>query len=98
MNIKFHDLILETEIGRGSYGIVYRAIHRRTKNIYVIKKVPLSPPSNHKLKDAINEVEILKSLTHPNIIQYLGYHIENHALSIITEYAEGGDLFKLVQQ
>lgn len=68
MSIQFSDLILETEIGRGSYGVVYRAIHRRTRNIYVVKQINIGPMSSRRQKEAINEVEILKSLHHPHII------------------------------
>lgn len=37
----------------------------------------------------LNEVKILKVLHHPNIIQYSENFIENNALMIAMEYAQG---------
>jgi NIMA (never in mitosis gene a)-related kinase 1/4/5 len=48
---------------------------------------------------AINEVRILASLEHPNIIQYKEAFIEKSTknLCIVMEYADGGDLHQVVK-
>ena len=50
---------------------------------------------NDKEKDnALNEVRILASITHPNIVGYKEAFIEESTstLCIVMEYADGGDL------
>lgn len=46
---------------------------------------------------AKNEVAILKSLNHPNIIQYFDSFSKNGTLYIVMEYASKGTLFELIQ-
>ena len=45
----------------------------------------------------MKEVQILKKLDHPNIIKYLGSFVEEEALFIVMEYAEGGDLHRILK-
>ncbi len=40
--------------------------------------------------DPINEVQLLKTLEHENIIKYIDSFVENDKLIIIMEYADGG--------
>ena len=46
----------------------------------------------------MKEVQILKKLDHPNIIKYFGSFVEEASLYIVMEYAEGGDLHKILKQ
>lgn len=60
-----------------------------------MKKMILESEDTIDEKDK-NEINILKSLYHPNLIFYKEDFIEHNALHIIMEYAEGGDLAKIV--
>ena len=40
--------------------------------------------------DPLNEVKVLKSLDHPNIIQHYDSFIHNNKLCILMEYADNG--------
>lgn len=44
------------------------------------------------LRTALNEVAILRTLNHPNIIQYVDHFQYNNSLYIVMQYANGGDL------
>lgn len=45
----------------------------------------------------LKEVELMKPLKHPNIIQYIDSFTYNNELIIITEWASKGDLKKLIK-
>ncbi|KAH8739262.1 hypothetical protein FG386_000019 [Cryptosporidium ryanae] len=84
------------EVGTGSYG---KAIH--VKDIsrgrdYVMKSIDISKLSENERKDAINEVKLLSSIRHPYIICFRESFVDGNHLNIVMEYAEGGDLFKRV--
>lgn len=48
-------------------------------------------------EDQLNEIRILASIFHPNILAYYEAFIENGKLYIILEYADSGDLDSEIQ-
>ena len=47
---------------------------------------------------ALNEVQILKVLNHPNIVRYIDSALESRALLIVMEYITGGTLYDYLQR
>jgi NIMA (never in mitosis gene a)-related kinase 1/4/5 len=49
-------------------------------------------------ENAINEVRILASINHPNVIQYKEAFVDtkNELLCIVMQYADSGDLLKMI--
>jgi len=47
-------------------------------------------------KVAVREVQILRKLRHPHIIKFFTAFLENENLYILMEYAEKGDLTRLI--
>lgn len=45
-----------------------------------------------------NEIRILKSLNHPNIITYFDSYLNKDVYYIIMEYAPGGTLYQTIQE
>ena len=63
-----------------------------------MKKVKMIKLSEREKQNALNEVRILASIQHPNIIGYKEAFFEDSTscLCVIMEYADGGDLLKLI--
>ncbi|KAJ3627378.1 hypothetical protein MTP99_014758 [Tenebrio molitor] len=83
-------------VGQGAFGTatLYRRINDGKQ--VVMKEVFLMDMDNTEKKAALNEVEILSTLNHSNIIRYLGSFQREGSLLIIMEYADGGNLAQLI--
>ena len=62
--------------------------------IYAMKKVKMGKLSIKEKDNALNEVRILASISHPNVIGYKEAFFEDatNCLNVVMEYADGGDL------
>lgn len=59
------------EVGEGSYGKVWHCVNRETKLDCAVKQLSLGN-SEEDISQVQMEVEILDSLTHPNVVQFQG--------------------------
>ncbi len=64
------------EIGRGSYGAVYRAICERSGQTCAIKKFKSALSSAARAKNCLREIEILSKLHHPNVVRPIASYCE----------------------
>ncbi|PAA69168.1 hypothetical protein BOX15_Mlig024086g1 [Macrostomum lignano] len=89
-------------IGRGGFSEVYKALTDRNQTV-AVKVLPLSGTGQSgKLQKAVEMekrgVEILKRLSHPNILQFLKCEQKSDGLYIFTELVSGHSLFELMQR
>jgi len=83
-------------LGSGSYGTVYLAKNNLKENlvaIKVIEKVPSNIIDDMEIK---NEINILKSLSHPNIVKIYEFFDTAVDYYIVTEYCKKGELFEYI--
>ncbi|KAL6175253.1 hypothetical protein ACLB2K_051895 [Fragaria x ananassa] len=69
-------------IGRGTFGSVVLAINRDTGALCAMKEVDLipdDPKSAGVIKQLEQEIKVLRTLKHPNIVQYFGFRDQNRA-------------------
>lgn len=81
------------EIARGASGRVYRARHRETGTLRAIKHI--KKLINHY---DMKEIEILKGLSHPNIVIPLEYCLDSENLFIVSDLCTGGSLFDKISR
>ena len=48
--------------------------------------------------EILNEIDALKHIDHPNVVKIFEFYNSDDAYYLITEYCEGGELFKLIKQ
>ena len=46
--------------------------------------------------EILNEINILKQIDHPNVVKFFEIYNSKDAFYLITEYCEGGELFKFL--
>lgn len=56
--------------GDGAYSSVYKVKRLEDEEIYALKKVKMMNLSEREKENALNEVRILASINHPNVIAY----------------------------
>ena len=63
-----------------------------------VKSVPTDGLDPNDLEAIEHEIRMIKGLSHPNIVRYLGTENRKHTLNIFLEYAPGGSLRQLLQE
>ena len=65
-----------------------------------MKKVKMGSLTDKEKQSALNEVRILASIQHPNVIGYKDTFFENMSstLCIVMEMANNGDLLQLIEK
>jgi serine/threonine protein kinase len=83
------DFKIEKELGRGSFGTVYLVtpIKKTSLERCVMKKISLNETNNKSQLQALEEVQYLRKLNHPHVIQYYTSFLEKQHLYIVMEYA-----------
>ncbi|GLB34919.1 putative ras-binding domain of Byr2 [Lyophyllum shimeji] len=91
-------------IGAGSFGKVYLGMDASTGLLMAVKQVELptgSAPNQERKKSMLSalerEIELLKNLQHPNIVQYLYSSLDDEYLNIFLEYVPGGSVTALLR-
>jgi len=85
------------KLGEGTFGEVFAMLHKALGVARVVKIV--SKTQLGMASEAIDqEVTLLKSLDHPHIIRIFETFETEEDLSIIMDYAEGGDLAQVIKE
>lgn len=80
------------QIGKGAYGLVYKVKDTCSNHIYALKTIDISKTNDKTLKNTLNEIRILCSINHTNVIGYKEAFIHDNKMCVIMEFIGGGDL------
>jgi len=84
------------KIGQGASGTVYTAIETATGMEVAIKQMNLQ--SQPKKELIINEIIVMKSNKHPNVVNFLDAYLVSEELWVTMEYLPGGSLTDVVTE
>ena len=85
------------DLGSGSYGSVYQAKNIVMDNIVAIKVIEKVQDNMVDDLEIKNEINILKSLSHPNIVKIYEFFDTILYYYIVTEYCKKGELFSYIK-
>ena len=86
---------LDTEIGRGGMGVVYRAKDRRLKRTVAIKVLPPELAFRSEIKTRfLREAETAAQLNHPNIVDIYAVDEAEGIVYFVMAYITGDNLAK----
>lgn len=90
---------VEAEIGRGGFGIVFRATAEKSKKQVAIKVAMRGGGANEAARKLFErEVENIRGLRHPGIVRLLDSGVTGRFSFLVMEMCEGGSLFDLVRR
>ena len=94
------NFVLGKKLGKGAFSNVRLVTRKEDRKIYAMKSVHIGKLDNKEKEAALNEVRILASLSHPNIIGYKEafYDEASKTLNIVMEYADDGDIAHKIKE
>ena len=83
-------------IGSGTFGVVFEAKNIIFNNLVAMKVIPKQVDmDNLYIK---NEIDILKKLSHPNIVRIFEFYESTNNFYLINEFCDGGELFNMINK
>jgi calcium-dependent protein kinase len=92
------DYELGPALGAGAFGSVRTAVHKQSgqeRAIKTVRKDKILKDMQTKSK-FFSEIEILRLLTHPNIVQLYEFYEDRKSFHLVTEKLNGGELFEFI--
>jgi len=94
-NIRLDDLTLDTKLGNGAFGEVFKSKISGSDTIYATKRLEkrkfMKNPKAYRYLE--NEINILNNISHENIVKLYNSDLQTTKYKyLITEYCNGGDL------
>lgn len=90
----FSDLYIQgKKLGEGAYSIVKEAQSRKTGGSFAVKIVTRANLEVEDEEALLDEIDILQSLNHINIIKLYDVYCEEFYYYLVTERMRGGELF-----
>ena len=80
-------------IGKGGFGRVYKVRHKLSNQYRAMKIIQCKSSSENHSETINKEINILKSLDHPNILKVYEFYLSEKYVYIINELCTGGELF-----
>uniref|UniRef100_V9KVI2 non-specific serine/threonine protein kinase n=1 Tax=Callorhinchus milii TaxID=7868 RepID=V9KVI2_CALMI len=95
---KLEGFILTERLGSGTYATVYKA-YRKANNREVVAIKCISKKSLNKasVENLLTEIEILKTVQHPHIVQLKDFQWDSNNIYLIMEFAAAGDLSRFIR-
>jgi NIMA (never in mitosis gene a)-related kinase len=96
MSLKSFEIL--NKVGEGAYSEVHKVRRKSDGMIYALKKVKFGSLTEKERENSVNEIRILASIAHPNVITFKEAFIDegSNQLCLITEFADGGDLLQKI--
>uniref|UniRef100_A0A2K5I711 Serine/threonine-protein kinase ULK3 n=1 Tax=Colobus angolensis palliatus TaxID=336983 RepID=A0A2K5I711_COLAP len=90
--------ILTERLGSGKYATVYKAYAKKdTREVVAIKCVAKKSLNKASVENLLTEIEILKGIRHPHIVQLKDFQWDSDNIYLIMEFCAGGDLSRFIR-
>eukprot|EP00742_Colponemidia_sp_Colp-10_P001119 GILJ01001209.1.p1 GENE.GILJ01001209.1~~GILJ01001209.1.p1 ORF type:complete len:451 (-),score=53.86 GILJ01001209.1:189-1541(-) len=83
------------KLGEGSYGTVFKALHKASGEIMAVKKIAIESPE--AFPSLRKEIAILKQCRSPDIVAYHGSYLKDNELWVVMEFCSAGSVSDLMK-
>jgi serine/threonine protein kinase len=90
------DFVLLEQLGRGGFGVVYRAWERTLRREVALKLIESTQQPSRRESIQL-EGQMLARIDHPNVVRIYGIHRRDEELAIAMEYVRGRTLANIVE-
>lgn len=84
------------QLGKGHFATVYLAIQKSTGERFAVKKFEKRPGETHKTDGLQQEIAVLMSISHPNLLCLRETFDDKDAVYLVLELAPEGELFNWI--
>jgi calcium-dependent protein kinase len=87
-------------LGAGSYSEVRRCVHKITDSVRAVKifRREEITPGTAKSTKLLSEIEILRSVDHPNVVRIYEFFESPRRYYLVMEYCKGGELLEMISK
>eukprot|EP00941_MAST-03F_sp_MAST-3F-sp1_P002881 g2881.t1 len=85
---------IKEKLGSGATCSVYACINKETKEKFALKRVLKAGQDESAWNSLLEEVEILRGLSHPKIIKLVETFYNDDGIDIVLEFCGGGELYE----
>ena len=84
------------QLGKGHFATVYLAVEKSTGERFAVKRFEKRPGETHKTDGLQQEIAVLMSVSHPNLLCLRETYDEKDAVYLVLELAPEGELFNWI--
>lgn len=95
--MSLNDFEIGKILGKGAFATVAIVTRKEERKTYEMKRINIAKLDAKEKESALNEIRILASLTHPNIIGYKEAFFDENSKTLNMEYADDGDIYKKIK-
>ena len=77
---------VEKEVGFGTFGKVYKAVHTETGLVVAIKRLPTLLVPQREIEMSLMEAEILSKVNHKHVVRFIEAIREPNFLNLVLEF------------
>ncbi|XP_039193462.1 serine/threonine-protein kinase ULK3 isoform X2 [Crotalus tigris] len=95
---QLEDFLLTERLGSGTYATVFKAYRKKnSREVVAIKCVSKKNLNKASVENLLTEIEILKNIRHPHIVELKDFQWDKEYIYLIMEYCPGGDLSRFIR-
>uniref|UniRef100_A0A669P4B8 Serine/threonine-protein kinase ULK3 n=1 Tax=Phasianus colchicus TaxID=9054 RepID=A0A669P4B8_PHACC len=95
---RLEGFVLTERLGTGTYATVYKAYSKRdTREVVAVKCVSKRSLNRASVENLLTEIEILKTIRHPHIVELKDFQWDSDHIYLIMEFCAGGDLSRFIR-
>jgi len=93
------DFNIKDMLGQGAFGQVFKVIHKTSLITYALKVVKKGVITKHAMeKQILNEVRIMYSLKHPNVVSLYNHFEDDDNIYLVIEFCDNGQLYDVLKK